>query len=338
MGAACVFPLSHPDFPPTCCRPRVHLRPALRGGLRPRHRARPPDGAPPPASPRLSAPARAAPGSRQPRGGLPSILFLPPPRAAHAPPPPALNTPHVRPSVRPQAVNMLDWHPSRADLLMTSGTDPAVRLFDLRRAEAPLFELRGHMGPGVSSCKGIYRPVFVAGGDAVRVCCAVAFRRRRAPRARGGQAEGGERRGDAARPRSARAGARRTPARACAPSAGGDVRGEIQQPHRLLHAHREVRCAAAAVAGRGPSRASGPARPRPPLAPPDAAARAAAAHFGRRRRRATSRGHIGFDASTAWSGAEKASAAPGTGRPEPRGAARCCGTLQRLMTRWEDEG
>lgn len=63
---------------------------------------------------------------------------------------------------------MLDWHPSRAELLMTAGTDPAVRLFDIRRPEGPLFELRGHMAPGVNGCKGIYRPVFVAGGDAVR--------------------------------------------------------------------------------------------------------------------------------------------------------------------------
>lgn len=64
---------------------------------------------------------------------------------------------------------MLDWHPTRTELLMTAGNDPAIRLFDIRRPEGPLFELSGHFAPGVRQCKQIYKPVFVSGGDMVRL-------------------------------------------------------------------------------------------------------------------------------------------------------------------------
>ena len=41
-------------------------------------------------------------------------------------------------------VNNLRWHPSR-QCIMTTGNDPCIRVFDLRKPEAPLLELTGHL-------------------------------------------------------------------------------------------------------------------------------------------------------------------------------------------------
>ena len=65
----------------------------------------------------------------------------------------------------PSHVNVLEWHPSNAHLLLSAGCDPAIRLWDVRAPAAPLHVLVGHTA--IARLKHIYRPAFVAAGAAV---------------------------------------------------------------------------------------------------------------------------------------------------------------------------
>lgn len=41
-------------------------------------------------------------------------------------------------------VNCVRWHPSREHLLVSSGTDPCLHLWDLRHSHEPLYTFQGH--------------------------------------------------------------------------------------------------------------------------------------------------------------------------------------------------
>jgi WD40 repeat protein len=65
------------------------------------------------------------------------------------------------------AVSALEWSPRCAHVLLSAGSDPAARLWDVRSAGAPLATLAGHVAPHLQALRGVYRPTFVAHGAAV---------------------------------------------------------------------------------------------------------------------------------------------------------------------------
>jgi len=67
-------------------------------------------------------------------------------------------------------VNSISWQPSSggsSELIMASGNEPFIKLFDLRKASKPLHTLTGHQNKGVTRCKQIYHPMFCAGGAGI---------------------------------------------------------------------------------------------------------------------------------------------------------------------------
>jgi WD40 repeat protein len=68
----------------------------------------------------------------------------------------------------PGAVNALEWHPCNEHVLLSAGSDPSIRLWDLRSAAQPLHTLTGHAAPHLATLRAVYRPAFVAAGAAVR--------------------------------------------------------------------------------------------------------------------------------------------------------------------------
>lgn len=66
----------------------------------------------------------------------------------------------------PRDVHCVRWQPAGASpaLLLSAGYDPVVRLWDTRRAAAPVAELSGHVAPGVLRQKKIHQPEFCAPG------------------------------------------------------------------------------------------------------------------------------------------------------------------------------
>jgi hypothetical protein len=77
------------------------------------------------------------------------------------------------------AVNCVEWHPVVPHALLSAGSDPVARMWDLRAGSSsgsdraapatPLLELRGHCAPpmGTKKLRNVYRPAFVARGAAV---------------------------------------------------------------------------------------------------------------------------------------------------------------------------
>ena len=65
----------------------------------------------------------------------------------------------------PFAVNVVEWHPGDAHLLLSASFSDEVLLHDLRRPAAPLHRFTGHIHAGKS--KKIYHPVFIDGGRAI---------------------------------------------------------------------------------------------------------------------------------------------------------------------------
>ncbi len=68
----------------------------------------------------------------------------------------------------PGAVNALEWHPCSEHVLLSAGSDPSIRLWDVRSAAQPLHTLTGHAAPHLATLRAVYRPAFVAAGAAVR--------------------------------------------------------------------------------------------------------------------------------------------------------------------------
>jgi hypothetical protein len=68
------------------------------------------------------------------------------------------------------AVHTVRWHPGTPHLLLTAGLDTAVRLWDLRKSDAPAVEYRGHVPYALPRYRAIHRPAFYAGGAAVVTC------------------------------------------------------------------------------------------------------------------------------------------------------------------------
>lgn len=64
-------------------------------------------------------------------------------------------------------VNCVRWHPSNQRMLASTGTDPYLRLWDLRQTQQPVHSFQGHTLK--SRCIQIYPAEFVAQGNAV-VC------------------------------------------------------------------------------------------------------------------------------------------------------------------------
>ena len=64
-------------------------------------------------------------------------------------------------------VTTVRWSPSDAHLLLASGSDSAMRLFDVRSPSVPLMELKGHSRKSNEKARKIYKPSFSHGGRAV---------------------------------------------------------------------------------------------------------------------------------------------------------------------------
>lgn len=56
------------------------------------------------------------------------------------------------------AANCLEWSQGNEHVCLTSGFDPDIRVYDVRRPGEALHVLSGHCGPKGG---GIYRPLFV---------------------------------------------------------------------------------------------------------------------------------------------------------------------------------
>ncbi|GBG86227.1 hypothetical protein CBR_g41132 [Chara braunii] len=65
------------------------------------------------------------------------------------------------------AANVVAWHPSMDNILMSASLDPHIYLHDIRSTAVPLFRLSGHINPSVSRCRQIYRPAFTSDGRGV---------------------------------------------------------------------------------------------------------------------------------------------------------------------------
>lgn len=62
-----------------------------------------------------------------------------------------------------------EWHPEDASLLLTSGQEDEVKIWDLRQPHTPLHIFRGHCGGRTGRISRLYRPIWVNAGKEVLV-------------------------------------------------------------------------------------------------------------------------------------------------------------------------
>jgi WD40 repeat protein len=64
------------------------------------------------------------------------------------------------------------WHTGAGQehMLLTAGLDETIKLFDLRKCDAPVKEFTGHVPYKLPKLKAIHRPEFYAGGAAIVTC------------------------------------------------------------------------------------------------------------------------------------------------------------------------
>lgn len=72
--------------------------------------------------------------------------------------------PLVLSNAHSSVVSFLCWHLQDENIIMTTAFEPAIHVFDLRKASEPLLRLSGHSSGRV---KDIYQPAFVAGGKGI---------------------------------------------------------------------------------------------------------------------------------------------------------------------------
>ncbi|KAG6541477.1 hypothetical protein Mapa_017151 [Marchantia paleacea] len=66
-------------------------------------------------------------------------------------------------------ISMVEWSPVcvESNLVLSASNDPQLYLHDIRYTAKAMLQLEGHVHPRRVKCYSIYRPTFVAGGDAV---------------------------------------------------------------------------------------------------------------------------------------------------------------------------
>ncbi|BBN15814.1 hypothetical protein MPTK1_7g01080 [Marchantia polymorpha subsp. ruderalis] len=66
-------------------------------------------------------------------------------------------------------ISMVEWSPVSVDsnLVLSASNDPQLYVHDIRYGAKAMLQLEGHVHPRRVKCYSIYRPTFVAGGDAI---------------------------------------------------------------------------------------------------------------------------------------------------------------------------
>jgi WD40 repeat protein len=64
------------------------------------------------------------------------------------------------------------WHTGSGQehMLLTAGLDETIKMFDIRKCDAPVKEYTGHVPYKLAKLKAIHRPEFYASGAAIITC------------------------------------------------------------------------------------------------------------------------------------------------------------------------